>query len=32
MRINLVDKKDEIDDKVEKEEQHIWFSLLPLLP
>ncbi len=29
MRINLVD---EVDDEVEKREQHIWSLLLPLLP
>ena len=31
MRINLVDKIDEIEDKVEKRQQHIWSLLLPLL-
>ena len=28
IKINLMD---EVDDKVEKREQHIWYSLLPLL-
>ncbi len=31
MRINLVDKVDEVDDEVERGEQHIWFPLLPSL-
>ncbi len=32
MRINLVDEVNEVDNKVEREEQHIWSSLLLLLP
>ena len=32
MTINLVDKVDEVDDKVEREKQHIWSLLLLLLP
>ena len=32
MRINLVDKIDKIEDKVERSKQYIWFLLLPLLP
>ncbi len=31
IRINLVDKVDEIDDEVEREEQYIWSLLLLLL-
>ncbi len=32
MRINLVDEVDEVDDEVERGEQHIWSPLLPSLP
>ena len=31
MRINLVDEVDEMDNEVERGEQHIGFLLLPLL-
>ncbi len=30
IKINLVDEVDEVDDEVEKLEQHIWFLLLLL--
>ncbi len=32
MRINLVDEVDEVDDEVERREQHIWSPLILLLP
>ena len=32
MRINLIDKVDKVDDEIERREQYIWSSLLPLLP
>ena len=31
IKINLIDEIDEIDDEVERGEQHIWSPLLPLL-
>ena len=31
MRINLIDKVDEIDDEVKRRKQHIWFLFLLLL-
>lgn len=31
MKINLMDKGDEVDNKVKKEEQYIWSLLLLLL-
>ena len=32
IKINLVNKIDEVDDEVEKKKQHIWPPLLPSLP
>ena len=32
IKINLVDEVDEMNDEVEKKEQHIWSPLLSLLP
>ena len=31
IKINLIDEVNKVDDEVEKEEQYIWFLLLPLL-